>query len=443
MGTNFLQVKEATVVVPSEATPNCVLSLSSLDSQLFLRFTVEYLLIFDPPPSSGLDRRAFAARVKDALARALVQYYPLAGRVQERPDGSGRLQVVCRDQGVLFVEAVSGRTRPDFERAPRFVEEWRQLLCYHVDDVLKGDHALVLQLTWLADGSVAFGFGFNHCVCDGIGSAEFVNSFAELTRGIGLRGARPVWDRHLLDPFPTNGKPKPILNRNVYSVSHPEFIRVQDRCGFMARFSTEPLVPTSSVFTKLNVNELKRQASRLAGSTSYTTFEVVSAHIWRCWAKSLNMPSNQVLKLLFSVNIRNRVKPGLPAGFYGNAFIIGCAQTTVKDLTEKGLGFGSDLIRKAKEKVDDKHVREVAELVSSNRTSQDLVGVLILSEWSRLGLEKVDFGLGKPAHVGPICCDKYSLLLPVQNPREGVRVMLAVPTTAVDMYQYLLRKPFS
>nr|WOE90129.1 alcohol acyltransferase 4 [Phytolacca americana]WOE90132.1 alcohol acyltransferase 4 [Phytolacca icosandra] len=437
MGSNFVQVKEAIFITPSQQTPNSTLSLSSIDSQLFLRFTVEYLLVFNAT-SSGLDHRTFSARIKSALGRALVQYYPLAGRVQHRPDRSDRLQVVCRAQGVVFVEATSGYTRADFERAPRFVEEWRQLLYCHVDDVLKGAPPLVVQLTWLADGAVALAFGFNHCVCDGIGSAEFVNSFAELTRGVRVRGPQPVWDRFLLDPFPANNKPK-LTN----SLSHPEFCRVQDRCGFLARFSTEPLVPTSSVFPKFHINELKRQSSLLSGSTSYTSFEVISAHIWRCWAKSLNMPSNQVIKLLFSVNVRNRIKPGLPAGFYGNGFVLGCAQTTVKELTEKGLAYCSDLIRIAKEKVDDKHVREVIELVSGNRTSPDLVGVLILSQWSRLGLESVDFGLGSPAHVGPICSDRYCLLLPVHNQREAVRVMLAVPTNAVDMYQHLMRKPFS
>ncbi|XP_021732502.1 omega-hydroxypalmitate O-feruloyl transferase-like [Chenopodium quinoa] len=436
MGTNnFVQVKEAIVITPSEPTPNCTLSLSTLDSQLFLRFTIEYLLIYDP--YNGVDRRQFCSWIKSALGRALVQYYPLAGRVQERKDGP--LQVVCRAQGAVFVEAVSGYKRVDFERAPCHVEEWRQLLWLHVDDVLKGAPPLVVQLTWLADGAVAIGFGFNHCLCDGIGSAEFINSFAELTRGLSGRGPRPVWDRHLLDPFTTT---KGCVRLDSVS-HHPEFNRVQDCCGFLDRFSTEKLVPTSRVFVKFHINQLKRQANRLNESANYTSFEVVSAHIWRCWAKSLHMPSTQVLRLVFSVNFRNRLKPGLPVGFYGNGFALACAQTTVKDLTEKGLGYATDLIKRAKERVDGTYVREVIELVNGNRTSPDSVGVLILSQWSRLGLEQVDFGLGKPAHVGPICSDKYCLLLPVHNQREAVRVMVAVPTSAVDMYQHLLTKPFS
>ncbi|XP_074276652.1 alcohol acyltransferase 9-like [Silene latifolia] len=431
----FVQVKNATIITPCGPTPNTILSLSTLDSQLFLRFTVEYLLLFKP--LSGLDRTQFSAQIKSGLSRALVHYYPLSGRVTSVPGRT--LQVVCQGQGVAFIEAVSGYRRVDFQRAPRHVEEWRQLLCFQVDDVLKGDPVLTVQLTWLADGAVAIGFGFNHTLCDGLGAAEFVNCFAELTRGVISRGPKPIWDRHLLDSNP-NTRPK--ISVDKLFTGHPEFNRVPDCCGFLSKFSSEVLVPTSSVFSKVQINQLKRHAC-VTPEAEFTSFDLVSAHIWRCWAGSLQFPPHQSLKLLFSVNFRNRVKPGLPSGFYGNGFVLGCAQTTAKDLTEKGLGYASEMIRKAKVRVDDKYVREVIELVNGNKRSPDLVGVLILTQWTRLGLEKVDFGLGKPVHMGPICGDKYCLLLPVQNQRDAVRVMLAVPTSSLDLYQHSLKRPFS
>ncbi|KAK9683460.1 hypothetical protein RND81_10G142600 [Saponaria officinalis] len=432
---NINQVKEATIITPSDPTPNTTLTLSTLDSQTFLCFTVEYLLVY--PPSATLSPTQFLTRLKTALGRALVQYYPLAGRVVSSPGRA--LQLVCRAQGVVFVEAVSGFGLSDFERAPRHVEEWRELMWVHVDDVLKGAPVLVVQLTWLADGAVGVAFGFNHVVCDGIGAAEFINCFGDLTRGLNSGGGpRPVWDRHLLDPSP-NSKPKSQVNLS----GHPEFIRVMDHCGFLSKFTSEQLVPISSVFSKVHINHLKKQANNISATRKFTTFDVISAHIWRSWAESLKLPSTQTIKLLFSINIRDRIKPGLPSGFYGNGFVLGCAQTTVKDVTEKGLGYVSELIMRAKERVDDKYVREVIELVNGNKRSPDLMGVLILTQWSRLGLERVDFGLGKPAHVGPICSDKYCLLLPVQNQRDALRVMLAVPNYAVDFYQHLLVKPFS
>lgn len=435
MGSS-VRVKEATVVTPSEPTPTTVLSLSALDSQLFLRFTIEYLLVYKPGP--GVDQVATTARLKTALAKALVPYYPLAGRVRPRPIGPG-LEVVCAAQGAVFIEAFADHryNSNNFEKAPKTVTHWRPLLSLHVADVLKGSPPLVVQLTWLADGAATIGVGINHCLCDGIGSAEFLNYFAELANELSHSHRpkpRPVWERHLLNS-------SRVKQTRVDSVSHPEFSRVPDFCGFMNKISTG-LKPTSVTFDKRRLNELKKLAgltSQPGESSGYTSFEVLAAHVWRSWARAIKFPGNQKLKLVFSVNVRNRVKPCLPEGYYGNAFVLGCAETSAKELEERGIGYGSGLVKRAKERVGNEHVRGVIEWVWEKKACPDPVGVLIVSQWSRLGLEKVDVGFGKALHVGPVCCDRYCLFLPVTDECVSVKVMVAVPTSAVDNYELFMR----
>ncbi|KAL2333428.1 hypothetical protein Fmac_014641 [Flemingia macrophylla] len=424
-------VKEAVVITPSEPTPNTVLPLSALDSQLFLRFTIEYLFVYRPNPA--LDRPTTTARLKAALARALVPYYPFAGRVRARPNGPG-LEVVCRAQGAVFIEASSENyTVDDLQKAPKTVAQWRKLLSLYVTDVLKGSPVLVLQLTWLADGGAAVGVGINHCICDGIGSAEFLNHLSEVVSG--KREAKPspspVWDRHLLSRN-SNG-----LTR-ANPASHPEFDRVPDLCGGFVKRVTSGLRPTCAVLDERRVHALKS-----ACGVGCTAFEAVAAHVWRSWARALGFPRRQTVKLLFSVNVRRRVKPGLPKGYYGNAFVLGCAQCSAWELAERGVGFAWGLVKRAKERVDSEHVREVVELVSESRASPDSVGVLILSQWSRLGLESVEIGMGKAVHVGPICCDRYCLFLPLSGQRHGVKVVVAVPTFAFDNFNSFLRESCS
>lgn len=420
------RIKEVVVVTPSEQTPKCTLPLSAIDSQLFLRFTIEYLLVYKPEP--GSDPASIPGRLRTALSKALVPYYPLAGRVRPRPNGAPGLEVTCRAQGALFIEAVSERTASEFERAPRHVTTWRSLLSVYVADVLKGAPPLVVQLTSLRDGGFALAVGINHCLCDGIGSADFLNLLARLSKRplteVKPRAVR--WDRHLMDP------------PGFFPGSLPELDPVPDLCNFMARFSVERLTPTSFTFDKKSLAELKAKASHASG---FTSFEVLSAHVWRSWASAMGLPASQTLKLLFSVNVRDRVRPNLPAGYYGNAFVLGCAVSSVRELTENGLSYGAGLIRAAKERVDHDHVRRVASAVGGpGEPCPDPVGVLILSQWSRLGLERVDFGIGGPAHVGPVCSDRYCLFLPVPDHRDAVKVMVAVPTTAVDKYyDYLVR----
>ncbi|KAK4277807.1 hypothetical protein QN277_015745 [Acacia crassicarpa] len=303
MGSS-IHFREVVVITPSASTPSSVLQLSALDSQLFLRFTIEYLLLFRSCP--GLDPVATSSALKSALARALVPYYPLAGRVRARHDGSC-LEVVCRAQGALFIEAFSDRfSLGDFQdKAPKTVTQWRKLLSFAVDDVLNGSPPLVVQLTWLRDGSAAVGIGINHCICDGIASADFLNYFAELARSSvpsdPIKPAlKPVWDRHLLNSPSTEATQ--ATNPTIF----PEFSRVPDLCGFMSRVSSD-LKPTSITFDKRRLDLLKSIAldtSRL-GESSFTSFEVLAAHVWRSWARALSFPANQTLKLLFSINVRN------------------------------------------------------------------------------------------------------------------------------------------
>lgn len=326
-------VKEAILITPSEPTPIQVLPLSALDSQLFLRFTIEYLLVYKPS-RHVLDKPAAVNRIKAALGRALVPYYPLAGRVRARTNGSAGLEVVCRAQGAAFIQAASDLTAKEFEGAPRHNTQWRKLLSLQVTDVLKGAPPLVVQLTWLSDGSATLGVGFNHCLCDGIGSAEFLNLFAELATGKQkfTELKRQVWNRYLMDPN--------IYNKRIYQQNHPEFKKVPDLCNFDSQFSQ--LAPTSVTFNRSRVNELKKLLTY--SQSSCTSFEVLSAHIWKSWATSLNLPPNQTLKLLFTINIRNRVQPSLPIGYYGNRFVLGCAQSSARDLVEKGLGYTVGLV---------------------------------------------------------------------------------------------------
>ncbi|KAL1290242.1 hypothetical protein HN51_058672 [Arachis hypogaea] len=438
MATTSVRVKEAVLVTPSDPTPTGILHLSALDSQLFLRFTVEYLFVYRR--SSALDQPATVSRMKSALARALVPYYPFAGRVRSRPDVPS-LEVVCRAQGALFIDACSDvYTANDFEKAPKTVTQWRKLLSLYVPDVLKGSPPLVVQLTWLADGAAAVGVGINHALCDGIGSAEFLNYFANLaSQRFGPRDSdlkpKPVWDRHIMNP-PSK------KNERANTYNHPEFARVPDLCGFLNKVTTG-LRPTSIVFNKRRINELKGVARYSSeSSSSYTSFEVLAAHVWRSWARALGFPPNQQLKILFSINVRNRVKPNLPEGYYGNAFVLGCAQSSAKELVEKGIGYCSGLVKRAKERVDGEYVRRVSELVSEWRVSPDPVGVLIVSQWSRLGLERVEF-MGRPIHVGPICWDRYCLFLPVRDETESVRVAVAVPAAAFDSYHRFIAESTS
>jgi hypothetical protein len=117
------------LVPPRRPTPRRTLYLSNLDDQRFLRFSIKYLYVF--PAAAAVP----AAALRATLADALVEYYPLAGRIRYSEEEEGKLAVECNAEGALFAEgSLPGLAAADFLRGSgaRPHRSWRKLL-YRVD----------------------------------------------------------------------------------------------------------------------------------------------------------------------------------------------------------------------------------------------------------------------------------------------------------------------
>jgi len=93
--------KPAVLVAPAAPTPRELKRLSDIDDQDGLRFHVPIIQFYRRDAS--MDSREPSRVIKDAVARALVHYYPLAGRLRELE--GRKLAVDCTGEGVLFIEA--------------------------------------------------------------------------------------------------------------------------------------------------------------------------------------------------------------------------------------------------------------------------------------------------------------------------------------------------
>ncbi|WJZ83070.1 hypothetical protein VitviT2T_002781 [Vitis vinifera] len=93
-------------VRPTNPTPREVKQLSDLDDQEGLRFQVPVIMFY---PNNPLMKGKDPAKViKEALGKALVYYYPFAGRLIE--GDNRKLMVDCTGEGVLFIEADADTT---------------------------------------------------------------------------------------------------------------------------------------------------------------------------------------------------------------------------------------------------------------------------------------------------------------------------------------------
>jgi shikimate O-hydroxycinnamoyltransferase len=111
-----VEVATSELVAPSEATPRRALWLSNLDLGARNGYSPTVYFFRAPGGGGGARPEAFfsAAVLRAALARALVPFYPFAGRLRAGCD-DGRAEIDCNAEGALFVVSRSDAELDDFD----------------------------------------------------------------------------------------------------------------------------------------------------------------------------------------------------------------------------------------------------------------------------------------------------------------------------------------
>ncbi|XP_064985569.1 alcohol acyltransferase 9-like [Musa acuminata AAA Group] len=418
--------KEPSLVCPSSSTPRHTLYLSNLDDQKFLRFSIKYLYVYKK--AVGWEA------LRTSLSKVLVDYYPLAGRVTTSAEDGEKLEVDCNGEGALLAEGYVDLTVEKFlEGSRRPNRSWRKLLYKVEAQSFVAVPPLIVQMTHLSCGGMILCTAINHCLCDGIGTAQFLHAWALITSKSNANlPTNPFHGRHILKP-----RDPPQI-----AFSHPEFSRPLPRVGPDSDYITQillsqPLVPVSLTFTTSHILHLKQQC---VPSLKCTSFEVLASHVWRAWIKSLDPPASLHIKLLFSMNMRQRLKPELPSGYYGNGFVLACAETSVEELIASNPHYSVKLVQEAKERLNDDYVRSMIDLLDVRKVKPELSSSLVISPWTKLGLEDLDFGEGRPLHMGPLASEIYCLFLPVIGDLQAFTVLMSIPQAVADRFQHYCTK---
>lgn len=289
-----------------------------------------------------------------------------------------------------------------------------------------------MQVTNLMCGGMILCTAINHCLCDGIGTSQFLNAWAHVTSKPNSEPlVKSFHSRHVLKP---RCPPQITFTHSVFANFTPEIGGIS-HFALNKYLQSQPLVATSITFNPSQILTLKR---KIIPSKKCTTFEALASHTWQAWVRSLNLSQLLIVKLLFSVNIRKRVKPELPQGYYGNGFVLGCAETTVKDLVTNNLCHGVKLVQQAKSCLNDDYIRSMVDLLEDKKIKTDLSATLVISQWSRFGIEDLDFGSGKPLQMGPVASDIYCLFLPVVNDPESMRVLVSLPPKIAEKFEFYM-----
>ena len=104
---------ESCFVTPAVDTPRKALWLSPLDIMLARRGYTPLIHFYRPCVDQTSAQDFFdVTRLKSALGKALVAFYPMAGRL--RVDADGRLEIDCNGEGMPFLVAHCHLTVDDF-----------------------------------------------------------------------------------------------------------------------------------------------------------------------------------------------------------------------------------------------------------------------------------------------------------------------------------------
>ncbi|OQU86384.1 hydroxycinnamoyltransferase 4 isoform X2 [Sorghum bicolor] len=334
-----VQLIESSFVVPKDPTPWEGLWLSPLDLvQAKKGHTPVVYLYSSNNIATADDFFDVVARLKEAMAKALVAFYPLAGRLGV--DNHGRVEITCNGEGALFVVAHAadltiGDIKDDFRPSPKL----KRLFVPRIEPT---SVVLAIQVTFLKCGGMVLGTALHHVATDALSPFHFLQTWT-------------AFSRH---------------GDCATTVELPCQDRTPPPCTVTAYRPPKRLLEDQVVSLK-----------RLCGGTS--TFCAISALVWQCTCVARRLPLNSQACLTFPANVRRR-----DIASEALASVAGRIKGAIDGMDDK-------LVQSA---IDYYEMMAMAETDSSQpvKGSNLLETNLHITSWLGMPLYDADFGWGKP-----------------------------------------------
>ncbi|KAH7658060.1 Transferase protein [Dioscorea alata] len=290
------------------------------------------------PPTFSIDD--IISNLKTSLSSTLHHFYPLAGRLatQHEVDNDGNITgtfvfIDCNNEGAEFVHADAQSISVEdvlapFSDVPAFVQSF-----FPYDGATNHDgHCIPLvavQLTVLADG-VFLGCSFNHAVGDGTSFWHFFTTWAEICRSKNVNvfpSRPPIHDRCFLE----GAKP-------------PLKLPFTHESQFIERHYPPPLREKMFHFSSEAIAKLKAKANKECGTDKISSFQSLSALMWRCITRARRFPAEQVTSCRVAIQNRARLQPSQSPNYFGNSIYSLRITATAGELLENDFGWAAWVI---------------------------------------------------------------------------------------------------
>ncbi|KAG5109452.1 hypothetical protein AAZX31_14G030200 [Glycine max] len=400
-GEFIVSVTKEEIVVPELPMKEQWLPLSNLDLLIPPVDVSVFFCYKKPLPEKYYCFGTMVGSLKNALAQALVYYYPFAGEMVANTMGEPEL--FCSNRGVDFVEAVAD-------------VELQCLNLYNPDDTVEGKlvprkkhGVLAVQATGLKCGGLVVACTFDHRIADAYSANMFLVSWAEAARpNKPIISAQPCFRRSLLTP---RRPPSihPLLHHMYVPVSA---LPPPSDPNKKLVFESEPLISRIYYVTSESLNRMQALASS-NGTVKRTKLESFSAFLWKMVAEataSVDGKKNVAAKMGVVVDGRKMLcnDEKNMGSYFGNVLSIPYGGNAVDELVEKPLSWVAEKVHEfLKMGVTEDHFLGLVDWVEEHRPVPGLSRIycghgkekgpsFVVSSGQRFPESKVDFGWGKP-----------------------------------------------
>ncbi|KAJ3677203.1 hypothetical protein LUZ60_002927 [Juncus effusus] len=423
----MVEIIKSHIVVPSEETPKTSLWVSNLDLAARRGYTP---LVFFYRSNSNSNFFSVETLIS-SLAKTLVSFYPLAGRLGV--DSYGRIEINCNGEGALLVVARSDSMLDDFnDFAPS--TEMRNMFVPPAGSPDPPCILLMLQVTYFKCGGVAIGTAMHHTVTDGRGAFHFIETWSSITRGEPNYSPPPFLDRTLL-----LARPDPTILFN-----HPEY---KSNSKTLAHSGSSTSYISSIIrISKKHINALKLQCSGTLGDR-VSAFRAIVALVWQCVCVARKLDSGIETRLYTMIDMRSRMNPPLPVTYFGNAVIRTSVSASVDDVILNPISCVAKTIRGATNQGNEYTKSLIDYLETTNLSNLPRSGLpysdLRVISWLGMPIYETDFGWGKPTFVGPALMYYSGFVYLMNSPEKdgGVSIIVALePETTPRFKKMFLEK---
>lgn len=381
------------LIEPSSSTPESLRrhNLSSYDQMMFLTYGSLAFFYVNPPK-----RSTFYEQLRNSLAKILVHYYPLAGRVVKNE------YINCNDQGVELVEIRINCSMYDLMNTRE--TNVADLIFPRRVVATSEDCLLALQLSHFNCGGVAISICISHKIADGSTILAFMTDWAASTR-LSSYVPSPVMLSDSLFPSRDNIFPAP------YDVP------------------LENSLTKRLVFSPIELEKLKYMAVEF-GIQNPSRTEIVTALLFQCAMVATKVTNGGLSKpsiLISSVNLRPLF--GLPLNAVGN--LLSFYFCVIEDVEMEFPALVGE-IRQAKlrlknlpkEKLSyESRMQQLGEcLTELNDVSS--FDVYLSTSLCGFPVKDVDFGWGKPISGSMLQSQTKDTMILLGSPGDGVEALV-------------------